>query len=72
MTWTLAGVCMRNSRFGVLGLLCSAVSHRYVYDNRRFRFLPVKVYERYVEDRLLSVCSKEKNESLSECLMLSL
>ena len=57
---------MRSSRFGVLQWLCSAVSHSYIYDNRRVRFLPVKVYERYVEDRLLSVCSvcsKQKNET---------
>jgi len=54
---------MRSSRFGVLQWLCSAVSHSYIYDNRRVRFLQVKVYERYVEDRLLSVCSKQRNES---------
>ena len=63
MPWALPGACMRNSRFGVLQWLRFAVSHSYVYDNRRVRFLPVKVYERYVEDRLLSVCSKQRNES---------
>ena len=59
MPWTLAGACMRNSRFGVLQWLCPAVSRSYVYENRRVRFLPVKVYERYVEDRLLCVLNKE-------------
>ena len=28
-----------------------------------FRFLTVEVYERYVEDSLLSVCSEQRNES---------
>ena len=64
---------MRNSRliFGVLQwLVRSAVSRirSYVYDSRRVRFLPVKVYERYVEDRLLSVRSKQRNESFFACL----
>ena len=45
--------------------LCSAVSRirSYVYDSHRVRFFPVKVYERYAEERLLSVCSKQRNES---------
>ena len=54
---------MRSSRFRVLQWLYSAVSHSYICENRRVRFLPVKVYERYVEDRLLSVCSKQRNEN---------
>ena len=48
MPWTLAAV-LQNSRFGILQWLCSAVYEKYVYDNQRVRFLPVKVYERYVK-----------------------
>ena len=59
---------MRSSRFRVLQWLYSAVSHSYICENRRVRFLPVKVYERYVEDRLLSVCSKERNQKLFRVL----
>ena len=55
---------MRNSGFDVLQWLCSTVSHSYVYDNRRVRFLPVKVCECYVDDRLLSMCSKQRNECI--------
>ena len=41
--------------------LCSAFSYSYVYNNQRP--LPVKEYERYVEDRLLSAWSKQRNKS---------
>ena len=65
MPWILAGVCIRKSRliFGVLQwLVRSAVSRirSYVYDSRRVRFLPVKVYERYMLKIVCYLCALNK------------